>query len=52
MPSSLLAANFVETPLMVLQHSSSNAVSYTETEEYVDEFDPDTLLRRRVRYYR
>ncbi len=52
MPSSLSAANFVETPPMVVQHPLSNAVSYCDTEEYMDEFDPDTGFRRRVRYHR
>ena len=30
----------------------SNADSYGETEEQVDEYDPVTLIRRRVRYNR
>ena len=34
MPPSLLAVNFVETPLMVVQHPLSNAVSYIHYHRY------------------
>ena len=34
MPSSLPAANFVETPLMVVQHPLSNAVSCVRYHSY------------------